>query len=84
MAFNIMSVISIIESAPGIITSGMKLIDEIVAGYEQGVADGGSPQVVIRDILAALTANKGAVATAILGKEPPVTTAGAPISVPKK
>ena len=48
-------------------------------GTLEGKAAGGDPVVIFEDILAQLVANKGAVATAILGKEPVVATDGTPI-----
>ncbi len=80
--FNIASVIGLISQAPTIIEGVMQLISEVEAGYAKGKAAGGDPIVIFEDILAALVAHKGAVATAVLGPEPHVTVAGAVI--PKK
>jgi hypothetical protein len=74
--FNIASLISLISQAPTIIESVMKLVTEIEAGYAKGKAAGGDPIVIFEDILAALVANKGAIATAALGNEPKVTANG--------
>ncbi len=82
--FNIASLISLISKAPTIIEGVMKLIAEVEAGYAKGKAAGGDPIVVFEDILAALVANKGAVASAVLGPEPTVTTAGAIVPPVKK
>jgi hypothetical protein len=81
--FNIGSLISLISSAPSIIEGVMKLVTEIEAGYAQGKAAGGDPIVIFEDILAQLVANKGAVASAVLGPEPSVTPAGAVVPAPK-
>lgn len=83
MAFNIGSVISLITQAPSIIEGVMTLVNEIEAGYNQGKASG-DPIVIFEDILAQLIANKGAVASAVLGPEPIVTKAGAVVPATKK
>lgn len=74
--FNIASLIGLISQAPTIIEGVMKLISEVEAGYAKGKAAGGDPIVIFEDILAALVANKGSVAKAVLGPEPNVTNAG--------
>jgi hypothetical protein len=82
--FNIQTLIGLISQAPTIIEGVMKLVTEVEAGYAKGKADGGDPIVIFEDILAALVANKGAVAKAVLGPEPVVTDAGAIVTPPKK
>lgn len=82
-AFSIGSVIGLISQAPSIIEGVMKLITEVETGYAQGKAAGGDPIVIFEDILKQLVANKGAVASAVLGPEPSVSTAGAVVAAPK-
>lgn len=77
--FNITTLLGLIGSAPTIIEGVMKLITEVEAGYAKGKAAGGDPVVIFEDILAQLVANKGAVATAVLGPEPIVSTSGTPV-----
>ena len=77
--FSITSLIGLISSAPSIIQGTMTLITEIESGYAKGKAAGGDPVVVFENILAELVANKGAVASAVLGPEPTVSTSGVPV-----
>lgn len=74
--FNIGTLISLISQAPSIIQGVMTLIAEVEKGYAQGKAAGGDPVVIFEDILAQLVANKGAVASSVLGPEPSVTASG--------
>lgn len=76
--FNITSLLGLLTSAPTIIESGMTLIEELNEGFQKAKATPGvDPLTYVEDMLAALTANKGAVASAILGKEPTVLANGA-------
>lgn len=75
--FNIGTLIGLIGQAPSIIQGVMTLISEVESGYSKAKASGGDPIVIIEDILAQLVANKGAVASAVLGPEPNVTASGA-------
>ena len=72
----LLAVIGLVSQAPSIIESVMTLITEIEAGYAKAKAAGGDPIVVFEDILQAIVANKGAIATAALGHEPVVSTNG--------
>lgn len=75
--FNIASLIGLVSQAPSIIEGVMTLITEVEAGYAKAKAAGGDPVTTFEDILAQLVANKGSVASAVLGPEPQVTAAGA-------
>ena len=78
--FNLATLLGLVSSAPTIIGSGMTLIEELNSGYQQAKADPNANLLTyVEDMMAALVANKGAVATAILGKEPTVTAAGVPV-----
>lgn len=78
--FNIGMVLELISAEPTIVGGVMKLITEIESGYKQAKASGGDVIVVVEDIIAALVANKGSVAMAVLGPEPTVTASGAPVT----
>lgn len=75
--FNIMTILGIISKAPTIIESGLTLIDELNAGYQKAKADPKADLLTyIEDMMQALVAHKGSVASAILGNEPHVAANG--------
>lgn len=78
--FNLLSVLGLVSKAPGIIVGGMTLIEELFAGYQQAKNDPNADTLTyVDDMMNQLLANKGAVASAIMGPEPVVSAAGAVI-----
>ncbi len=76
--FNLASLLGLVSNAPGIIFSGITLIEELDAGYQEAKATPGANLLTyVEDMMQQLVANKGAVASAIMGPEPVVSAAGA-------
>lgn len=82
--FNIVSILGLVARAPTVINSTMVLIEELSAGFEKAKATPGADVLVyIEDMMAALVAHKGALATAVLGQEPVVSTDGKVVTARK-